>query len=124
MKNLKSYLLENINELKSLVSEINGYNGSLDYLEVWENEEYAINELFTSPYEALKSVYYGYYNINDDLIKFNDYDNIESLNECEYEDELKENIDDIVEELLACYIKIFISDELYVLIENALNEEK
>lgn len=124
MKNLKSYLLENINELKSLVSEINGYNGSLDYLEVWENEEYVINELFTSPYEALKSVYYGYYNINDDLIKFNGYDNIESLNECEYEDELKENIDDIVEELLACYIKIFISDELYVLIENALNEEK
>lgn len=124
MKNLKSYLLENINELKSLVSEINGYNGSLDYLEVWENEEYVINELFTSPYEALKSVYYGYYNINDDLIKFNGYDNIESLNECEYEDELKENIDDIVEELLACYIKIFISDELYNLIENALNEEK
>ena len=124
MTNLKSYLLENINELKSLVSEINSYNGSLDYLEVWENEEYVINELFTSPYEVLKSVYYGYYNINDDLIKFNDYGNIESLNECEYEDELKENINDIVEELLACYIKIFISDELYALIENALNEEK
>lgn len=118
MTNLKSYLLENMNELKSLVSEINSYNGGVDYLEVWDNEEYVINELFTTPYEVLKSVYYGYYNINDDLIKFNGYGNIESLNECEYEDELKENIDDIIEVLLNVYTNIDITNEIFELIEN------
>lgn len=120
MKNLKSYLLENINELKILVGEINSYNGSLDYLEAWENDEYTINELFyNNPYEALRSSCYGYYNINDDLIKFNAYGNIESLNENEYDIELIDNIDDIIQELLKIYNNIDLSNEIFELIENA-----
>ena len=118
MKNLKGYLLENIQEVKSLVCEINGYNGSLDYLEVYENDDYIINELFSNnPYELLEKCWYGYYNINDDLIKFNGYGNIESLNECEYEDELKENIDEIICELLKVFNKIDVPEQIYTLIK-------
>ena len=114
MENLKAYLLENLNELKSLVCEINGYNGSLDYLQVYENEEYTINELFyNNPYEALERCWYGTYNINHSLIRFNGYGNIESLSDYDYEVELKENIDDIIEELLKIYNKIDISKEIY-----------
>ena len=113
MENLRNYLLENIDTLKFLVTEINGYNGSLDYLEVYENEEYIINEVFPNPYEALKSCYYGYYNIYDSLFKINAYGNIESLSEDEYKVELQENLDDIIEELLKVYNKIDISKELY-----------
>ena len=113
MKNLKAYLLKNMNELKTIVAEINGYNGGLDYLEVYENEDYVINELFSNPYELLERCWYGCYNINHSLIKFNGYGNIESLSDYDYEIELKENIDDIICELLKVFNKIDISKELY-----------
>ena len=118
MENLKSYLLENTNELRILVSEINSYNGSLDYLEVYENEEYILNELFSNPYELLEKCWYGCYNINHSLIRCNVYGNIESLSDYDYEIELKENIDDIINKLLKVYNKIEISNEIVELIEN------
>jgi hypothetical protein len=124
MKNLRSYLLENMEELKSLVWDINSWNGSLEYLEVWENDEYTINEIFTNPYEALRSSYYGGYNINDDYFKFNAYGNIESLNNYDYEEELKDNIEEIIEALLEVYNHLDINEELWDLIENTLNEEE
>lgn len=120
MENLKSYLLTELDELKGVVAEINAYNGSLDYLEVYENQGYVIDELFSSPYEALKSVYYGYYNIYNDLFKINAYGNIESLSEAEYKVEMQENVDDIIEELLKVYNNLNITDELKELVENVL----
>lgn len=117
---LKTYLLENTDILKMIVDEINSYNGSLDYLEVYENDEFTINELFyNNPYEAIRSTCYGFYDINDSLIRFNGYGNIESLSDYNYENELKENIDDIIEELLKIYNKIEITNEIVELIENA-----
>jgi hypothetical protein len=124
MKNLRSYLLGNIEELRFLVSEINSYNGSLEYLEVWNNDGFTINELFTDPYEALKSSYFGNYNFYDDLIRFNSYGNIESLSYYDYEIELRDNIEEIIEALLEIYNHLDINEELWDLIENALNEEE
>lgn len=118
MRELRRYLLENLEELKGVVAEINGYNGSLDYLEVWENEDYIINELFSNPYEAIRSSYFGCYNFNDSLIRFNGYGNIESLSESEYMDELTENIEDIIDELMKIYNNLNITEELKELIEN------
>lgn len=123
MENLKSYLLENVNELRILVDEINGYNGSLDYLGVYENDEFTINRLFSNPYELLEKCWYGYYNINHSLFKINGYGNIESLSDYDYENELRDSIDDIIYELLKIYNKIDISNEIYEIIENSLNEE-
>jgi hypothetical protein len=124
MENLRSYLLENMEELKVVVGDVTAYNGSLEYLAVWDNDEFTINELFANPYEVLKSSFYGDYNFNDDLIKFNGYGNIESLNNYDYEEELKDNIEEITEALLEVYNHLDINEELYELIENALNEEE
>ena len=118
MKNLKSYLLSNMEELKGVVGEVNSWNGSLDYLEVYENDVYVINELFSNPYELLEKCWYGCYNINHSLIRFNGYGNIESLSDYDYELELKDSIDDIIDQLLKIYNKIDISKEIYELIEN------
>lgn len=121
MENLKSYLLGNLDELKGVVGEINAYNGSLDYLEVYDNNEYTINELFyNNPYEALERCWYGSYNINHSLIKFNGYGNIETLSDDEYEIELKDNIDDILQELLKVFNKIDVSEQIYNLIKKTL----
>ena len=123
MEELRNYLVEDLEGLKGVVAEINGYNGELDYLEVYDNDEYTINEVFPNPYEAIRSTYYGYYSIYDSLFKFNAYGNIESLSEAEYKVELQENVDDVIEELLKVYTNLNITDELKELIENALNVE-
>ena len=120
MENLKSYLLNNMEELKMLVAEIIGYNGSLEYLEVYANEEYTINELFSSPYDVLRSCYYGYYNFNDSLLRFDGYGNIETLNEHEYELDIEDSIDDIICELLKVYNKIDVSEQIHELIKKML----
>lgn len=123
MKELQNYLTENLEELKGVVAEINAYNGELDYLEIYDNDEYTINEVFPNPYEAIRSSYYGYYSIYDSLFKFNAYGNIESLSEAEYKVELQENLDDILEELLKVYNNLNITDELKQLVEKALDKE-
>ena len=121
MENLRNYLLENVDVLKGVVAEINAYNGSLDYLEVWENDEFTINELFlNNPYEALRCSYFGYYSIYDSLLRFNAYGNVETLSEAEYKVELQENIDDIIEELLKVYNKIDVSEQIRELIKKML----
>jgi hypothetical protein len=124
MKNLRSYLLENMEELRFLVDVINSYNGSLNYLEVYENDKDFFEVYFTNTFDAVRSVYYGDYNFHDDLIRFNGLGNIESLSNYDYEIELRDSIDDIIDELLKVYNELDISDELYELIENILNEEE
>ena len=65
------------------------------------------------------------------MVRFDCYGDIESLNRCEYEEELKGNIDEIIEELINCYDdltyyykELNISDELVALIEEYLEEEE
>ena len=123
MEKIKNYLLEDIDELCDVVREINCYNGSLDYLEVYENDEYFFNDFFTNPYDVLQKTYYGNYDFNDYYVRFDDYGNLESLSQWEYEEELRDCIDEIVENLLDIYYNICISDRLEELIEE-YEEEK
>lgn len=45
---------------------------------IYENDEYFIDEVFSSPFEALKSAYYGDYNVTDNFVTFNGYGNLKS----------------------------------------------
>ena len=123
MEKIKSYLLNDLEELCDVVREINCYNGSLDYLEVYENDEYFFNDFFTNPYDVLQKTYYGEYDFNDYYVRFDGYGNLESLTIYDYEEELRCCIDEIVENLLNIYYNICISDELEELIEE-YEEEK
>ncbi len=101
MKNekIKDYLLNNIEVLKDVVRELNSWDGSLDYLDFYENDEYFFNDMFKSADEAVRAVCYGDYNYNDDYVRFNAYGNLESFNDYDYEEELKSYIDEIIERL-------------------------
>ncbi len=123
MEKIKNYLLEDINELMEVVREINSYNGNLDYLEAYENDEYFFDDFFTSPYDVLQKTYYGNYDFNDYYVRFDGYGNLESLSEWEYEQELRDCIDEIVENLLDIHHSIFISGGLEELIEEYEAEE-
>ena len=124
MKELRNYLLENEKELTLVVSELNSYNGSLDYIDFWSNDPYTINELFPSAYELAERIQYENYNINDDYFKFDGWGNLVSYSEYDMIQEMKDNIDDVVEMLLEYYHMICISDKLTELIENISSEEE
>lgn len=116
---VKNYLLENMETLKDVTRELINWNGCLDYLDYFENDEYFLNEMFRSPDDAVRAVCYGDYHYDDDLVKFNAYGNLESCSYYEYEKELEESIDDIIENLLENYENITIDDEeLKSIIEN------
>ena len=107
MKNyeeIKNYLLDHVHEIdnmRSMISEINSIDGSLDYLDYWDNDEEFFNTFFyNNPTEAVRSAYYGDYNYCDDYVRFNGYGNLESFNDYKLEKEYKEHIDDIVNALL------------------------
>ena len=123
--NIKNYLLNHINVIGEIVSEINSLDGSLEFLEYWENDEEFFNTFFfNNPRGALRSSYYGNYNYCDKYVKFDGYDNLSSFNEHELEDEYEYYIDDIVDSLLEHYEEMNIRDkELIKLIEVNENNE-
>ena len=125
MEKIKGFLLGDLSELKYVVTEINCWNGSLELLEVYENDKYFFEDIFYgSRYDLVEKIINGSYRLEDDYVKFDCYGDIVSLNEWEWEEELEENIDEIIEELIDCYDNLDISDELVALIEEYLEEEE
>lgn len=99
-ENVKEYLLNNLEELKELVDDINSYDDTFDYLNVYENDDEFFNNFYNNnPAEAVRACYYGEYNYCDDFVKINAYGNVESCSRWEYEEELQENIDEIIDYL-------------------------
>ena len=121
---IREYLLNNEETLLDVVSELNSWNGCLENLEFWENDEEFFNTFFDNPMEAIRATYYGNYNYNDEYVKFNGYGNIDSYTEYERIEEIKDNIDDIVDNLIECYYNIYINEELESLLLELLEEEE
>ena len=125
MKNyeeIKDYLLNHVDEIGDIIIEINSIDGSLDFLEYWNNDDDFFNTFFyNNPTEAVRSAYYGDYNYCDDYVRFNGYGNLVSFNDYDLEKEYKEYIDDILKALLKHYQEISIcDDELIKLIEEEM----
>ena len=121
---IREYLLNNEETLLEVVSELNSWNSCLENLDFWENDEEFFNTFFDNPMEAIRATYYGNYNYNDDYVKFNGYGNIDSYSEYERIEEIKDNVDDIVENLVEYYYNIYINEELENLILELLEEEE
>ena len=122
MKNyeeIKNYLLNHVDEIGDIIIEINSIDGSLEYLEYYENDEEFFNMFFpNNPTEAVRSAYYGDYSYCDKYVKFNGYGNLESADDYKLEKEYKYYIDDIIDSLLKHYQELSIcDDELIKLIE-------
>ena len=121
MENIKNYLLNHIDEIGNIITDINSIDGSLDYLEYYENNEEFFNTFFyNNPMEAVRSEFYGDYNYCDEYVKFDGYGNLKSVNDYELEKEYKYYIDEIVNALLEHYQEMIICDkELIKLIEES-----
>ena len=122
MKNyeeIKNYLLNHVDEIGDIIIEINSIDGSLDFLEYWNNDEEFFNTFFyNNPMEAVRSSYYGNYNYCDNWVKFDGYGNLKSVDDYGLENEYKDYIDDITNSFLQHYQELCITDkELNNLIE-------
>ena len=125
-ENIKNCLLVNEEELRSIVQEINNFNGSLDNLNFYENNEDFFNTFFAdNPMEVARATFYGDYRYCDQYVRFNGYGNLESFDEYEAMKEIKYYIDDIVTSLLECweYIDIY-NEELLTLLSEEDEEEE
>lgn len=67
---------------------------------IWHNDAFTINEcFFNNSFGALKSMFYGGYNPNDEFFKFDHYGNLESIDQYEIFDyiDIKEIVYEIYE---------------------------
>lgn len=105
MENLIEYLKENVttDELLEMTQSVNNYNGALDYLDYWENDEEFFETMFESKSEVARAVCYGDYSYTDDYVKFNAYGNLESVSQWELEEKLNDYKEEIIDEYLNAY---------------------
>ena len=126
-KKLKEYLLNNVEELRDVVNELNGWNGCLDYLEFKENDEYFFESFYSgiNGLEIARAIYYGDYNYNDDYVRIDGYCNLVSYTEYEMIEEIKDSIDEIVENLIEEHDGyLYLSDDIKEIFEEAKEEEE
>ena len=122
---LQGLLLEDTGNLITVVEELNSWNGNLDYLRVYENDEEFFGMFFSNnPMELARAIYYGDYKYNDEYVRFNGYGNLESLDNFEYKEELKDNIEEILDELMENYNNIYLPTELEEIFNNFEEEEE
>lgn len=106
MKKLKEYLKEKltIEQLTEMTQSVNSYNGGLDWLEYWANDEDFFNTFYyNNPMEVARAVCYGEYNFTDEYVKINAYGNLTSVSEWEYEKEIQDYQDEIIDAYLDLY---------------------
>ena len=119
IERIEIYLSNNKETAQEVIAELNGWNGALEHLDVYENDDYFFELFFSdNPAGAVRAAQYGDYRYNDAYVRFNGYGSLESLTVSEYEDEIDVYISDITSELLNNYYRIHISDsELMEMIE-------
>ena len=112
LNEIKELLLNDMDTLKDVVRELDGWNNCLDYLIVYENDEEFFDMFFKGrPAEVARAIHYGDFNYNDEYIKFNGYGNLETLSEYDYEELLKENVEEVIDCLIEYVEHISIDNE-------------
>lgn len=104
-EDLIKYLKEHVDTLKDMVNEVNSYNGALEGYVWYSNDEYFYEEFFNSKDEVARAVYYGGddYNYMDDYVRFDAYGNLETTNEWQIEEDLKDGAEEILDAFLEEY---------------------
>lgn len=119
VEKMERYLEENIEEARDIASQVNGWDGSLEDLYVYDMYEFdaIIDSMELGAMELIDKVQYGNFNTNDDYFKFDGLDNLISYQEWEYEELVKENISEIVERFIELAGHVYADAEMEALIE-------
>lgn len=117
----------NVEMLKDMVNECNGWNDSLEEYYMYEFDEYFFKMFFNGNIiEAVRATFFGnIQNWYDEYIHFNAYGNLESMSSYEYDNMLDENKTEIIETALELYQEghLNLYDEITELFDKYLQEE-
>lgn len=107
---IKEILINDFELTMGIVQEVNSWNGSLDFLEWYENDEEFFDIYFEGRVvDALQKAYYGNYNFNEPYVKFNNLGNFESGHEYDVSDDYANYIDEIIAALIETRNNIYIA---------------
>jgi len=113
-----------LDELKQMANDVNSWNGQLESLQYYENDEYFFRDFFNNNVdEAVRAVCYGDYNYMDDYVKFNAYGNLDSCSQFEYDKEIEDNAEEIVEAYIENIDDMY-DDDLKKKIKDLLEESE
>jgi hypothetical protein len=94
----------NAQDLEYIVRESYGYNTSLeDYYFLDFDAEFFDKFFENDPAEAARATHFGNVDWDDDRIRFDAWDNLETISDSDYEDLLIENREEIVEEAIELF---------------------
>ena len=119
VEKMESYLRDNLEEARDIVAQANSWDGSLEELAVYDMNDfdYIIESIDLSPTELICKVQYGDFNPNDDYFTFDGLANLVSYKDYEYEELIKDNIDEIVERYIDISGHIYADEEMEALME-------
>ena len=111
--------VENFDEVFEWINIVNSYDGSLNHLEYFYNDEEFFNIYFgINTLEAVRAVCFGDYKYADEYVRFNAYNNLESANMYEiamhydfFKDEIADRIIELAE---VCDAYIDLPEEFYL----------
>lgn len=126
IESLKGLILEDASLGMDLVNEINGWDGSLEYLQAYSMDEF--DEIMNGfePSEIANRIYFGDFNPNHEYFRFDVYANLESLDEYEMEEEIKDYASEIAERTVKLYEEgrlNYLQDEVLEILEDQEEEE-
>ena len=117
MNKMERYLEENLEEARDIVSQINGYDESLEELYVYTMYEfdYVMECADIKGLELINKVEYGDFNSSDSYFKFDGLANLISYTEFEYEQLIFDYIHEIVERYIDLAGHVYADDEMEAL---------
>lgn len=104
-------------ELNEMLRDCIGYDGYFNDLDYWENDQEFFDCMYNDKMELVRALSYGNYNYMDAYVKINAYGNIESCSDFEYQ----KNVEDQKEEIVEHYLELYADDNVYP--SNSLKEK-
>ena len=117
MNKMERYLEENLEEARDIVSQINGYNESLEELYVYSMYEFddVMECANIKGIELINKVEYGDFNTGDSYFIFDGLGNLKSYTEWEYNQLVFDYIPEIVERYIDLAGHVYADDEMEAL---------
>ena len=103
IESLKGLILKDVLIGIGLVNDVNSWDDSLEYLQVFNMEDFDEIMEGYEPLEIANRIYFGDFNPNHEYFRFNGYANLESLNEYDLEDEIKDYASEIAQRTVELY---------------------
>lgn len=98
---IKEILINDFDLTRDIVQQINSWNGVLDFIEWYENDEDFFEAYFQgNVIQAIQKVCYGDYSYNAPYVKFDNLENFESGNEWDVLADYENYIDEIIEAMI------------------------